>query len=711
MNSRQLHAHSQIGPVSKQYNTIPLNYSPPVSPSSSTVSHSSFSHEPSMNDSIDNCLVTHHTSHTMSPSFTVNKINQSYNNYPFDIRVNGISPTGARSRVETQIKLSIQLVPKDDTPCNWSYLRVPKHLLAKPKSKKATQKQQKFIDLHDGSKILDLEAKVICESNTNKKIKMCQGCRKRAERKKNATLTSIRIQPGSTVVDEAYEHDRQRILLFNCDPILDFRSNDTILPTRITCYCRHHDERIGFRVCFSLKDNQGRVIAIGQTPPIMITDDHKTSKTASPSRRHRRVRSRRTYCSSEDDMITPGSSRRNSAMVDVNKPSLSHIPTTSMMRSSVNDTINTLNSTPTLYSDPWKNTINSSDVYTSDPHSCTLTTHAALSPTNIFTEPHSTTTLVENSGREYESDDIMLLSTNSSASIFDNTCQSSQDEQRDFYSLPPPSTSTHYNNSNIAYLKEIIPYRGSLMGGTEVILVGNAFNRDMSVMFGDTPAVMLNVTPTYIVCLAPPSEQVCAVNVSFKNHSFVTTMRDASIFYYQNHCEQALCDLVRKMTQTPVHLANARQILSQYCTSKELLQTNECGHTLLHMASHMNNYPLACWLLSECAQLANSQDRNGLSPLHFAIWSRSTHIIQELLNHGANVYLPSCFGTPLDFVISIVQRQYPSTTRLTPQLIDTYLPWLPKSFALFFAEHYLVENGSFLPTEDNPVYSPSGIIH
>jgi hypothetical protein len=93
--------------------------------------------------------------------------------------VNGISPTGARSRVETQIKLSIQLVPKDDTPCNWSYLRVPKHLLAKPKSKKATQKQQKFIDLHDGSKILDLEAKVICESNTNKKIKMCQGCVRR----------------------------------------------------------------------------------------------------------------------------------------------------------------------------------------------------------------------------------------------------------------------------------------------------------------------------------------------------------------------------------------------------------------------------------------------------------------------------------------------------------------------------------------------------
>ena len=40
--------------------------------------------------------------------------------------------------------------------------------------------------------------------------------------------------------------DTQRILLFNCSTLVEFSSGDAILPTRITCYCRHHNEKIGF---------------------------------------------------------------------------------------------------------------------------------------------------------------------------------------------------------------------------------------------------------------------------------------------------------------------------------------------------------------------------------------------------------------------------------------------------------------------------------
>lgn len=43
--------------------------------------------------------------------------------------------------------------------------------------------------------------------------------------------------------DEAYE---EKILLFNCSDTVDFSAGNTILPTRITCYCRHHNEKIGF---------------------------------------------------------------------------------------------------------------------------------------------------------------------------------------------------------------------------------------------------------------------------------------------------------------------------------------------------------------------------------------------------------------------------------------------------------------------------------
>lgn len=40
--------------------------------------------------------------------------------------------------------------------------------------------------------------------------------------------------------------EEQKVLLFNCSEVVDFSSGDTILPTRITCYCRHHNEKIGF---------------------------------------------------------------------------------------------------------------------------------------------------------------------------------------------------------------------------------------------------------------------------------------------------------------------------------------------------------------------------------------------------------------------------------------------------------------------------------
>lgn len=54
-----------------------------------------------------------------------------------------------------------------------------------------------------------------------------------------------------------------------------------VLPVRITCYCRHHREKIGFHVHFTLTDHTGRVVGSGMTPPIMITDDHKSTTKSS----------------------------------------------------------------------------------------------------------------------------------------------------------------------------------------------------------------------------------------------------------------------------------------------------------------------------------------------------------------------------------------------------------------------------------------------
>lgn len=71
--------------------------------------------------------------------------------------------------------------------------------------------------------------------------------------------------------------DTNSILQFNCAQVLDFSTGSAVLPLRITCYCRHHREKDGFLVRFTMLDSVGRVVGAGISRPIMITDDHKTS--------------------------------------------------------------------------------------------------------------------------------------------------------------------------------------------------------------------------------------------------------------------------------------------------------------------------------------------------------------------------------------------------------------------------------------------------
>lgn len=75
---------------------------------------------------------------------------------------------------------------------------------------------------------------------------------------------------------KAQHEDTSSIVHFNCAEYLDFATGSVELPLRLTCYCRHHREKIGFNVHFGMVDHQGRMVGSGVSRPIMITDDHKT---------------------------------------------------------------------------------------------------------------------------------------------------------------------------------------------------------------------------------------------------------------------------------------------------------------------------------------------------------------------------------------------------------------------------------------------------
>jgi hypothetical protein len=171
------------------------------------------------------------------------------------IRILGVPEVGAKSRVETQVKLCIQLVTKTGQEVTrWSHLRLPELMVARGSLKRRGSKLESNGPSED--KILRLEAEVVCSSDIPRRAYTCVSCilreRKRALRKKeNRHCREELERTGKTdfldLSDQAMvERERAKIVLFNCNQLVDFTSGGTILPTRITCYCRHHNEKVGF---------------------------------------------------------------------------------------------------------------------------------------------------------------------------------------------------------------------------------------------------------------------------------------------------------------------------------------------------------------------------------------------------------------------------------------------------------------------------------
>lgn len=200
-----------------------------------------------------------------------------------------VHKTSLKSRVETQIPIKLSIYP---LPPEIKKLRLPRHSISKPKffAKPDTRRSPEILELHTS---------VVCSSAMQDKVKLdrafarargeqcppisdpaedrphdyetpleggevkiCGGCiqreRKRASRKKQR-------QPEE---DELFQKDEEkRVIVFNTTemkdwqeppPVLDRNSDSSSppvfpgsmqveLPMRIACYCRHQNEKLGFR--------------------------------------------------------------------------------------------------------------------------------------------------------------------------------------------------------------------------------------------------------------------------------------------------------------------------------------------------------------------------------------------------------------------------------------------------------------------------------
>ncbi|KAL7623843.1 SPT3 Dosage dependent suppressor of Ty-induced promoter mutations-like protein [Parahypoxylon ruwenzoriense] len=233
-----------------------------------------------------------------------------------------VHPTPLKSRVETQIPIKLTL---HHLPPGIKRVHLPTHTISKPKllAKPAAIRSPDMLELYTmlvcTSAMQDPEKRRRAferaavarhdflvpnqpddgaddsdhRPQNGGEVRICSGCitreRKRAGRKKHK-------KPEEEELWNRYEH--QRVIVFNTQEVKEWQAVTPLMadptgaglrdlsvpdgtvqvdaPMRIACYCRHHGEKMGFQVIFTVKDYKDNVVAQQISSSIMITDDHKT---------------------------------------------------------------------------------------------------------------------------------------------------------------------------------------------------------------------------------------------------------------------------------------------------------------------------------------------------------------------------------------------------------------------------------------------------
>ncbi|KAG2179496.1 hypothetical protein INT44_006342 [Umbelopsis vinacea] len=639
------------------------------------------------------------------------------------IRVLGIPNSGAKSRVETQIKLCIQLVTdRGDKVPLWSHLKLPEHLVAKEKYKRVNQTKNDSgasVPLNDG-KLLTLEATVKCFSDPLHKVETCIGCirreRRRSQRKKEnkqkrdvpdslpPSPTSSSGKDAATVDDNNVSPlEKCRVLLFNCTEIMDFSSGDCILPTRITCYCRHHNEKVGFCIHFTMRNSRNQIVAQGVSPAIMITDDHKSSKST-----RKRSRAEFEFPPTSSNPETPAVSRRPSPQRQLSA-SESSSPTTPVNPSPPVPILPRSPKYAKVEQDLNMTPVNST-AFMSIPHDQDLDHESSPQhPLTAVNNNPSFQALLEGNVPALNDTPVMMhpenrhrqMSLQTAAPLLQQQALMTPRRRRTVNSyhsagaglLSAIQRQASGSPTSVPQLNRLIPSEGPLYGGIEVTVLGSGFYEGLVCLFGETPALPTHCwSQNTLVCILPPATTAGTVVVSFKEHPLVVDGQDIVLFTYYDESDRALMELALQVVGLKMtgKLEDARQIAMRIVqgdhhagntttggqqhgsgleaqiiqaldnvkdlhTSYDLLvsQVNKQDHTMLHLAAMLGFTELTSMLVQLGADV-DAQDRNGMTALHFASWTGKHDIVKILLDQGdAHPSVRSIHGkTPIDLAAS-----------------------------------------------------------
>jgi hypothetical protein len=499
-----------------------------------------------------------------------------------------------KSRVETQIRL--RMVIKYPPP-GIAKLHLPTHTISKPKlqirpppplspntlelsvslvcTSAMAQPELRQRALHRAATNPQRYLPPVNDDKENSpqkgaEVRICQNCmgreRKRAARKKVKQADAEKAWCD----DEAY-----RVVVFNTHEIRDWKPdvedkechlNGAMYfdaPVRIACYCRHHGEKLGFNMIFTLKDSTGRLVAQSMSDAIMITDDHKTAPMSLSTQAPPLLEQ-----SDSANIISPATTTDLSqAMPDHNDIAANAVSQPQALTPPMSYTTGAPSRTLSRPASPSQGgpskkrkssgsripnglTMTKMETSPAPPSQKSAAVSPFQAPANTFTQPEAMFGLPNGHG-PYGTNPPTPNANDHPPFNFANHRSPSMDNlpMAHLYSAPPsqhPSRAPSPNGLRAAVngqtsnqmtqaiasnflsmplstnqprpppmIHKVIPNEGPRMGGAEVTILGTGFFQGLDVFFGSVKAV----TTTYwgessLVCLLPPSPVAGLVQVT-----------------------------------------------------------------------------------------------------------------------------------------------------------------------------------------------------
>ncbi|KAF7428296.1 SPT3 Dosage dependent suppressor of Ty-induced promoter mutations-like protein [Pleurotus ostreatus] len=545
------------------------------------------------------------------------------------IMIPSIPEGGTKSRVETQVRVSVELADTSSSADpraynrvgSWKWLQLP----AGTATKKRTRKQGKIDPEQED--ILYLSASVSCASPPHSKVLSCSSCQAR-EAKRVAKKLAARVRPRSdsdsppSAAKHKHREDTTSIIQFNCAEVLDFSAGSVVLPLRITCYCRHHREKVGFLVHFTMVDHLGRIVGTGTTRPIMITDDHKTT---AGSLNH--------GGKSGPDLVPTGYNTdydwtQGNGVVGEVSPIESRAPS----RRSKDPVVSGLAKRAKPYDSRGKRNKGlrgGSESSVPSPANSTSTLPLTRSPTPpsrdgqlASLQPPLDLPLLQHSSQESESSSDTMVTPEDRTMDLSLLTAVTQSFQQQMDTLPnslaapsqphiahPQSLSLLLFGSNqsislpVPTIHRLIPNSGPTHGGIEVTVLGINFhpNMQLNCVFGDVVASSTQRwSDNTLVCILPPRATAGVVAVWFDGipKSSDPTASPLSLFTYSDDSDRALMELALqvvglKMTGKIEDAKNVAMRIVGNAGNDPSQQQHNMASNMMHIASlHHDLRPL-----------------------------------------------------------------------------------------------------------------------